>query len=387
MTAPIKAAATPARLPFVDNLRSMTIMLVVTMHAAVTYSNFGSWYFMEPAPKDKPTLLVFGMYQSFLQAWFMGFLFFLAGYFASASFDRKGPRRFIADRAYRLGIPSLIYVFAIQPFIVWFMLPMFYRGHSNLGEGYVRYITKFSFLSGTGPMWFAVALLIFCLAYAAARMISPSRPRVSIQPVPGNRQVIMLVLAIAVSTFLVRTVQPVGSSIFNMQLCYFSQYVILFTMGTLAWRGDWVQRIPYSFGIRWLAVSSVGGVALWFAVFVGGGVLSGASMSVFNGGWHWQSAGVAFWESFYCVGTCLGLIVLFRDKVNSQSRSARFLSDNSFAVYVFHPPILIAITFALHNFTAPALIRFVVASALAIAASYLASHFVFRRIPLLKEVL
>ncbi len=373
------------RLPFVDNLRSMTIILVVTMHAAVTYSNFGRWYFMEPAPKDQPTLLFFGMYQSFLQAWFMGFLFFLAGYFVPPSYDRKGPRKWIADRAVRLGIPALIYMLLVEPFIDFFLMPMFRRGNVNgLGDHWLRYITSGKILEGTGPMWFAVALLIFSLVYAGLRWIPlPSLPL----QIPSNGGVVVLILTIAICTFLVRLVQPIGMAVLNMQLCFFSQYVILFVLGIAARRGDWLLRIPYKFGMRWLVAALTGGTALWLAVFVGGGALSGVDFAVFNGGRHWQSAGFSLWESYFCVGTCLGLIVLFRDKFNSDGRIARFLSDNAFAVYVFHPPLLIAVTMALHPLAAPPIVRFAVASVLAIGVSFLAGEFVFRRVPLLKKVL
>jgi surface polysaccharide O-acyltransferase-like enzyme len=147
------------------------------------------------------------------------------------------------------------------------------------------------------------------------------------------------------------------------------------------------MRIPYSFGMRWLTAAATGGVALWLTVIIGGGALSGTDQSIFNGGWHWQSAAISFWESFVCVGTCLGLIVLFREKFNTQGRFARFLSDNAFAVYVFHPPVLIAVTMGLHAFAGPAIIRFALASALAVVLTFLASEFVLRRIPLLKRVL
>ena len=39
-----------ARLLYIDNLRWVMIMLVVSMHAAVTYSHLGSWYYMEDRP-------------------------------------------------------------------------------------------------------------------------------------------------------------------------------------------------------------------------------------------------------------------------------------------------------------------------------------------------
>ncbi len=373
----------PSRLPFVDNLRSTVILFVVTMHAAVTYSNFGSWYYMEPPPQDQPTLLFFGMYQSFLQAWFMGFLFLLAGYFVPGSLERKGPRRFVEDRIFRLGVPALIYMLLIQPFMVYVMLASYYKiPPGDLAARWLRYVVSWRFLGGTGPMWFAVALLLFTIFYVA---VTRGR-RAEAHPLPRNAQVIGLILTMAVCTFLMRTVQPLGTSVLNMQLGYFSQYILLFGVGIVAWRGDWLARIPYDFGIRWFAAAVLGGTAMWLALILGGGALSG-HLADFNGGWHWQSAGIALWESFFCVGTCLGLTVLFREKLNGGGPLARFLSDNAFAVYMFHPPVLIGITLLLHSWLAPALVRFVGASLLAIAASFALSAMVLRRVGFMRKVL
>jgi peptidoglycan/LPS O-acetylase OafA/YrhL len=87
------------------------------------------------------------------------------------------------------------------------------------------------------------------------------------------------------------------------------------------------------------------------------------------------------------VGICLGLIVLFRDKFNRQGKIARWLSDNAFSVYVFHPPLLIAVTLALRSFDAPKLIKFFFATVLGVAVTYLASSLVLRRVPVLKRIL
>jgi len=56
------------------------------------------------------------------QAYFMGLLFLIAGYFVPDSFDRKGPARFLRDRAVRLGIPTLIYMLFINPSIEYLLL-------------------------------------------------------------------------------------------------------------------------------------------------------------------------------------------------------------------------------------------------------------------------
>ena len=111
----IPSAAASARLLFVDNLRWLMIVLVVTVHASVTYSRIGSWYYYEPTNPGPLSLLAFAFYESHLQAFFMGLLFLIAGYFVPGSFDRKGARRFMADRGVRLGIPAALYALVIQP--------------------------------------------------------------------------------------------------------------------------------------------------------------------------------------------------------------------------------------------------------------------------------
>src|SRR5262249_19248997 len=77
------------RLLYIDNLRWVMIMLVLSMHAAVTYSHLGSWYFMENTPVSKAETFTFATYQVFLQSFFMGFLFFIAGYFVPKAYDTK----------------------------------------------------------------------------------------------------------------------------------------------------------------------------------------------------------------------------------------------------------------------------------------------------------
>ena len=88
----------------------------------------------------------------------MGILFLLAGYFVPGAFDRKGFRRFMADRFVRLGLPSLIYIFVIQPFLMHYLLQ---AGKGGMADYYRTFLASGDWLTGGGPMWFAIALLIF----------------------------------------------------------------------------------------------------------------------------------------------------------------------------------------------------------------------------------
>jgi hypothetical protein len=191
-------------------------------------------------------------------------------------------------------------------------------------------------------------------------------------------------LAMAASTFLVRLARP--PTILNLHLGDFPQYIFLFTAGILAARGGWLPRLRFSSGIRWLLLTLPIGFVAWLVILVAGGALRGNSDAYF-GGWHWQNAAICLWESLTCVAVCFGLIVLFREKFNSQGPLAKLLSENAFAVYVFHPPIVIFAARLLHHILWHPLLKFLILTAIGVVGSFALSMAVLRRIPLLRAIL
>lgn len=381
--------AKPDRIYFIDNIRWFIISLVVIMHSAVTYSNMGRWYYYEPVKLDLASTMFFGIILTFTQAYSMGLLFLIAGYFVPGSLYRKGLSRFLRDRAMRLGIPTLIYMLIIYPAIDYFLLAFQWTAPRPLVSKYfLEYIQSLNFLGESGPMWFALALLIFSAVYAACQQISPGSERPNPRgELPGHFAVAGTVLLISAGAYAIRLVQPIGTDLMNMQLGFFSSYIILFIAGIIAYRNNWLLRIPYSLGMIWFKAALIGGTIFWLAIMILGGILDSGNFSRYQGGPYWQSAAYALWESFFCVGTCLGLIVSFRERLNWQGKWARFLSDNSFSVYLFHPAILILVSLALRELAWHPIIKFIVSSAIAVPLCFLASHFIFRRVPLLKRVL
>ncbi len=115
MDNPMTSGAEKPRMAYVDNIRWTVIAMVVLVHACVTYSGLGSWYYKEPAVLDLGAKLVFWMYSIFSQAFFMGLLFFVSATFMPGSYDKKGFARFIGERAFRLGIPALFFMLVLDP--------------------------------------------------------------------------------------------------------------------------------------------------------------------------------------------------------------------------------------------------------------------------------
>ena len=101
---------------------------------------------------------------------------------------------------------------------------------------------------------------------------------------------------------------------------------------------------------------------------------------IFTGHFTWQSAAYSFWESFFCVGVCLGLIVLFRDKFNKQGKLSKFLSANAFGVYVFHTPVLIFISMLFKDIVMYPFFKYLIVAGITLPMCFLISH-LLRKIP------
>jgi len=360
------------------------IIFVVLQHIAVTYSGFGDWYYIEPGQIGIIQTVLFGFYQAFTQGYFMGFLFLISGYFIPASYDKKGCGKFIKDRLFRLGIPSLIYMLIINPFIVFCL--MGYRIDDNgLLASYKEYIIRLHFIEGSGPLWFALVLLIFTVIYALFRKFTTQKVQASHKGFPEFSKLFALILLISICAFLIRIIQPIGTSIMNMQLCYFSQYVILFIAGIKCKRNNWFEKLNYVTGKTWLILSLSLGFVLFAIIMISGGALND-NLDVFNGGLNWQSAAYALWESFVSVSMSIGLIALFKDKYNKQNTIIKIMSDNAFSVYVFHAPIIVALSLLFAPVSLIPIVKFVILASVSIPICFLSTNFTIQKISVLRKL-
>ena len=374
------------RLGYLDNLRSLVIFLVVVMHSNVTYSGIGGWYYKEgnPASLDMVSRILFALYGSFTQAWFMGILFFLAAFFAARSLAKRGPAAFAKERLFRLGVPLLIYMFVIDPFVGYFIMNYGnIREHLTFLQAYLEYLGSFRWIGSTGPLWFVEALLLFSLPYAAWRAIRPSAKPAGDSP--RVMTMILIIMATGLAAFSIRLFQPIGTSVENLQLCFFASYITLFLLGLHAGERRWLENFPEKQGLTWFTVVLGAGLILWCVIMIGSGAARGEML--LTGGLNWQSFVYAFWEAFVAIGFSLGLIAFFRKYLNVENRFTKLLAANSFAIYMFHAPVLITISLLMRPWHGAPLLKHVAVAPLAFTATLAFSFLILRRIPGLRAVL
>ena len=380
------------RLFFIDHLRAALVILVVLHHVALVYgASVEGFYYLEPPFTDPLAFLVLLVFALVNQSWFMGAFFLLAGYFSTGSLDRKGPGSFLKGRLLNLGIPIILFEFLLNPIsrIGWWLMPPTLTGITDppTWQAYPNLI-------GLGPLWFAAMLLIFSFGYGAWRILTRNRTSSSSSSkseslLPSYPSIGVFILALAVTSFLVRMIIPLGKSVLEFPtLAYLPQYLSFFVLGTVAYRRNWFRALPSSMGVAGFATAVVAGIFL-FPLAFSGHLLSLELTPALENAWgngQWQSAVYSLWDSIFAVGICLGLIPLFRRFFNGQGRFGRFLSQQGYTAYIIHIPIIVLLAFALRGIELAPLLKFGLASLIGVPTSFAVAHIV-RKIPLASRIL
>jgi surface polysaccharide O-acyltransferase-like enzyme len=162
------------------------------------------------------------------------------------------------------------------------------------------------------------------------------------------------------------------------------QYLCLFLAGIVAYHSGWFDRWSKKVGRTWRIVSVVC-ILLWpVMIFAGGGLNTNGS--IFFGGSSWQALAYAFWESFICVGLCVGLLTGFRDILNQHHPVLESMATVAFTVYLIHAPIITFMQRYLGGMRLYPMIKFGLVTVIGVPLCFLIAG-VLRKIPFFNKIL
>ena len=162
-----------SRVNYIDNLRTVTVSLLIIYHAAMAYNSWGEANYIFFGRVNPIASIVV-----FMSPWFMPVMFLLAGVSASFSMKKRGCADFIKERFQRLGIPFLFGIIFINP-ILSFIADKSHNGYDgSYFAHYSVYFTRFTDLTGydggftLGHFWFiAVLIVISCIGCGVIKVI------------------------------------------------------------------------------------------------------------------------------------------------------------------------------------------------------------------------
>ncbi|BCT75215.1 hypothetical protein SCMU_10570 [Sinomonas cyclohexanicum] len=371
------AGAGSPRVVYLDVLRVLIVGMVIVHHAAQPYGPTGGfWPVRDTAQSDW-----FRPFYTVNAAVGLGLLFLIAGFFTLRSLDRKGPRRFLRERWTRIGVPLVFFIVAVN-------IPVIYlvSDRPDLGAFFAS-LYGGSWQAAYLHLWFLGHLLLYSLVYVLVSLLAarraggrgvPDRPpgriaRRLARP-PGHGAILAFVAMLVVVTWVIRWWYPVDAWValfFVMpgEPANMAQYVSLFILGTLAYRNAWFQRIPRQTGVVWLVVGFLAAAAiysfqslgLWDALTATGGV-------------DWRSAVRVTLEILVCAGLSVGLVVVLRDAFNREGQLIGAMANASYAAYILHVFIVVALQAAILQLAWPAGAKFTAVAVLGLVLCFGAAH-------------
>ncbi|MCQ2374679.1 MAG: acyltransferase family protein [Salinivirgaceae bacterium] len=334
---------------YIDNLKVWLTVLVIFHHAGQAYGYGGGWAY-KPSNPDEFMPWIWHFF-SVNAAFFMGLYFLISGYFVPTSYDRQGLATFIRKKLIRLGIPLLV-----------------------MG-GTICAITQSVEIA---HMWFVESLLVFCLVYALMRLFcKPISGDCDSKPTIIGMTIVAVVMG--VGSYFIRQLSPqdhwiwpLGVIPLPMEPAHYLQYVMMFILGVLARRFDWLSKMTDKVG----AASMVVGALLAIGIYMR------------NGGWWdnfvWKWFGI--YESFLCIFISFGLLWLFRKYFNHTSDFMQWCAAQSYGAYVVHLLLMLGLQFAFDGVWMGAFGKFMFIAIFSTILSYLLT-WVLRLIPGVKKIL
>ena len=370
----------PKKLFYIDNLKIILTVLVILHHTVIAYGAAGGWYYTQKTTLQG-ALVPMTIFVSLNQSFFMGFFFLLAAFFTPSSYDRKGSNRFLSDRLLRLGVPLLFYSFILSPFVSYLV---YYFTENRIN--YLQYLSGYDNWIEFGVLWFVAALLIFTLVYILWRkFVRPHRFTEKL-PVPSLSHIILFAVVLGVVSFLTRIIFPVGWVLkpIGFQLGHFPQYIGLLIAGVLAYRNDWFQKLPDRTGKRLRTCALL--LLLFFPVFFIIRVKLNMPVEWYSGGLHWQSLLYSVWEQCIGISILIALLTRARRSWNGSSALLTQLSRSTFAVYIFHPLVVVSLSLSLMSWNVDPTLKFLLSAPIAVVASFILGTIVLK-IPIVRRII
>ena len=314
------------RLFYLDNLRIALTFLVILHHAVEPWATGGGAVPVEG--QSLPLAVIMGINASF----FMGLFFFLAGYFSPSSVDHKGTGRFTRDRLLRLGLPAMTYAFVINPIIRWILQSHLGRLDGGLEDFWFDYL---AFFFSYAHLWFVLMLLQLSLAYALWRGLrSPAaKKNQTLAPLStgqAHRGLLIITGLLFAATFCIRIWWPQDEwlarwGLIQLEPAHLPQYLLLFVLGCMAQRNNWLERLPARIAWFWLVLGLLPTLAL--SPFMMERAFLGSGFSL-------DGLASAFREAFSCVGICCGLLVWFKGSFNHAGARPQWFSRRAYTAYI-----------------------------------------------------
>ena len=331
-----KEIHTMNRKHWIDNLRWVTVLLVLFYHVFYFYNNKGVFggiggFGTYPECKQYQDVVMYILYP-----WFMPLLFLLAGVSARYALQKQSAKEWFKVRTRKLLVPGTIGLFVFHWMVGYFNTVVASR--RGVFDG-VPAIAKYFIMtfSGTGPLWFIQVLWLLCLVLLLVRAIDKNDKLWNWCGKANFVAIILMgVLFWVGEQTLVQQPRPESlDGLWNLYKPGF--YLIPFLMGYFVFSHDEVQEKLEKAWIPLMASAVVAGTVLIITTFGQDNTSPQYLGSPLNCLYGWLM--------------CMAMMGCFKAKFDRTGAFAGYMTRNSFGVYIVHYLVIAALGYMMKMYT------------------------------------
>ena len=335
------------RIHWMDNLRTIIILLVVLYHVGGVYESAGLWGWFWIVD-DPDTIIWVGIVGIVLDIMVMPTIFFISGYLAPASLKQKTGREFVKGKIKRLIIPWVIAVFTLIP-----LYKVIFLYSRNLPQEHWTTYFHMTNPNSQNWLWFLPVLFIFNILYFLLSKVNLKIPNISLKGAVLGTFLIGFVYSFSIGGILgfrSWTLTPLIDFENERLLVYF----LTFLLGSLCFRQNVFAEKPKSKTL-YNVVNSTSWIPITVHIF--------ARLFPFfypEGFSITPLYRLIWWLSFDLSLLCLMYLMIgsFWRYVDKTGRIWSELNHNSYGVYIIHVIVIGVFGTLLLNLSLPALVKY-----------------------------
>jgi len=336
------------RVHWIDNLRTMTIFMVVLYHVGGVYEAAGLWGWFWIVD-DPSTITWVGIVGIIFDIMVMPIMFFIAGYLTPPAMWYKSEQEVLERKIKRLIIPWMIAVFTLIP--IYKFIFLYSRGLPQEHWSSYFHITN---QNSQNWLWFLPVLFSFHILYAFL-----SKTKIKLVNIPLKVAIPTGLTLGFISSFALGiwlgfrswTLSPVIDFENERLLMYFMTYLL----GAIIFEKKIFEQKPkgkllYNVinGIAWIPVTLHIFARIYPFIYPEGFVITPLYRAI-------------WWLSFYLSLICLMYIMIetFRRYFDKPGKLWNQLNKSSYGVYIIHVILIGVFGTILLKLNVPALIKYV----------------------------
>ncbi len=304
---------------YIDNLRWICILLLFPYHAAMVFNCWGEGFYVRGISSEPISAFIIACY-----TWFMPLLFALAGASSFYALQKRNAKYYAIERVKKLLVPFLLGVLVLIPAQTYFAE----RQHNGYTGGYFAqyklFFTKVSDLSGytggfaVGHLWFLLYLFVISLVCLPVMRRYLAREK----KIDGERFPFAALFLLVLAPALLSPIS-IGGKSFGLYLGMFLLGFFFLSSDTLV---DRLMKLSLPLGLSALALIALKLVSYFF--------------------WNLRTGIVSdLYDATIMWVTILALFGVGKRLLNGASPVTRWLASQSFAIYILHQSVLVAVGF------------------------------------------